>query len=129
MEDNRKRLLIHVGLVLTSLIGYLEWGTDQSMFLFQVEWDVIQKVFTEPLATLHPLIWLPLIGQVILLVAAFRPSMRPLWTWLGIWGVGILLYFMFVIGLLGGGWMTSLSVVPFMALSVWVMVDLRRKRG
>lgn len=129
MDEQTKRRLTHIGLVLTSFIGYLEWGADQSMFLIQGEWDIIQQVFTDPAATLHPFIWLPMIGQVLLLVAAFTRKRKPILTWLGISGIGILLYFMFVIGFLGGGWMTSISVLPFMVLSIWVMVDLRRNRG
>ena len=45
-----KAKLLNIGLILTSLIGYLEWGTDQSMFLFQGEWDVLTKLFTEIVA-------------------------------------------------------------------------------
>jgi len=98
------------------------------MFLIQGEWDIIKMVFSDPEGTLHPFIWLPLFGQVMLLIAAFRKDPTPVLTWLGIAGVGILLYFMLVIGMLGGGWLTTLSATPFLVLSVWTIVDLRRSR-
>ncbi len=123
-----KKRLLHLGLILSSFIGYLEWGEDQSSFLIQSEWDVIRQIFSNPEGTLHPLIWLPLFGQVVLLVAAFKKGRTPLLTWLGVAGLGILLYFMFLIGFLGGGWLTSLSTVPFIVLSIWTLRDMKRSK-
>lgn len=121
-----KRRLQHIGLVLASFIGYLEWGDDQQMLLIQIEWDVIKMVFTNFGDTLHPLIWMPLFGQVLLLIAGFKntPSMRL--SFLGIGFVGVLLYFMFVIGFLSGSWLISASTLPYIAMSIWTVVDMRR---
>jgi hypothetical protein len=43
-----KRKAFYPGLLLTSLIGYLDWGGNNSTFLFQAEADVLSKLFTEP---------------------------------------------------------------------------------
>jgi hypothetical protein len=43
-----KRKPFNLGLLLTSLIGYLDWGGNNSTFLFQAEADVLSKLFTEP---------------------------------------------------------------------------------
>ena len=70
--------LLHALLLLTSLFGYLEWGEDRRMFLFQVEWEVIARALEAPLAVLHPLVVLPLAGQLLLLVNLLRDRpVRP----------------------------------------------------
>ena len=119
------RKTLHVGLILSSFIGYLEWGTDQSMFLIQGEWEIVLKLFSDPSSTLHPFIWLPLIGQITLIIAGFRSSPSPVLTWLGIAGIGLLLVFMFIIGFLGGGWLTTVSTVPFLVLAVLAIRQVR----
>ena len=67
---------LNILLIITSLLGYLEWGDNKSSFLFQAEMEVFSKLFTEPMSVLHPLTILPILGQILLLVTLFlkRPS-------------------------------------------------------
>lgn len=102
---------------LTSLIGYLEWGSDQSMFLFQSEWDILQKLFTNPKSVVHPFILLPLFGQVLLLLSLFQKKPHRLMVYLGLAGIGILLLFMFVIALISFNLKITLSTLPFLVFS------------
>jgi cobalamin biosynthesis protein CobD/CbiB len=107
---------INIALVLTSLLGYLEWGRDSSQFLFQAEVDIIRKLFQDPLSVIHPFVILPLFGQLILIITLFQkvPSKR-----LSFWGVlclGLLLLFMLIIGLMVMRWRIVISVLPFVAM-------------
>lgn len=118
--------LLNAALVVTSLIGYLEWGGGNSAFLFEAEWALLVQLVRDPASTLHPFTLFPLAGQVMLLVTLFqRPPSRWL-TYLGLGGLGLLLGFMFVIGLLGMNLWTVVSCVPFLVVAA---VTIRHHRG
>jgi len=66
-----KRKAYNLGLLLTSLIGYLEWGGNNNTFLFQAEGEILSKLFTDPGSVVHPFTLLPMTGQLILIVTLF----------------------------------------------------------
>lgn len=111
---------------LSSLIGYLEWGSDQSMFLFQSEWDILQKLFTDPKSVAHPFILLPLFGQVLLLLSLFQKKPHRLMVYLGLAGIGILLLFMFVIALISFNPKITLSTLPFLVFSFLTIKSFKK---
>lgn len=114
---------------LTSLIGYLEWGSDQNMFLFQSEWDILQKLFTDPKSVIHPFILLPLFGQVLLLISLFPSNPNKLLVYAGLAGIGVLLVFMFVAGLLSLNLKITISTLPFIIFGIMLLrtINLNKK--
>lgn len=113
--------------VLSSLFGYLEWGgQDYHAFLYQTEIEFFSKLFTDSKSVLHPFTVIPLAGQLILIFVLFQK--RPnFWLVLsGIVGLAVLLLFMFFIGIISGSWKITLSVLPFIVLSLTV-IFLRKK--
>jgi hypothetical protein len=100
-------------LIITSLIGYLEWGGNNHSFLFQAEGEILSKLFTNPASVLHPFIMLPMIGQVILIVTLFQKKPAKILTYISIVCIGILFAFMFVIGLISLNYKIILSTIPF----------------
>lgn len=118
-----KKLMILV-LLITSLLGYLEWGGNHKMFLFQVESELLVKLFHDPLAVLHPFTILPLLGQVLLAIAFFRPQ-----KWLilgGIACIGVLMLLILTIGILGLNWKSGLSSLPFLIVSALLLRQIFR---
>ncbi|MBL7898033.1 MAG: hypothetical protein JNJ99_05835 [Crocinitomicaceae bacterium] len=112
---------------LSSLIGYLEWG-DQGdhALLYQVEIEFISKLFTDPRVVLHPFTVIPLAGQLVLIFVLFQ---KPPNFWLfvsGISGLALLFLFMLFIGMSSGNWKITISVLPFVLLSLTVIL-LRKK--
>ncbi len=113
-----KQLKLINGLVVfASLVGYLEWGKDSHQFLGQAEWEVISKLLTDPISVLHPFTLLPMVGQIVLLITLFQTFPSRKLTVLGIACLGILIGFMFVIGLLGMHIKIVASTLPFVALA------------
>ena len=108
-----KSKILNIGLILTSFVGYLEWGGNNKMFLVQGEIEVISKLLTDPGSALHPFTLLPLVGQVLLVITLFQKSPSRLLTYLGLAGISVLLLFMLVIGLLSLHIKTALSTLPF----------------
>lgn len=122
-----KHKILNLSLVLTSLIGYLEWGTDSKMFLFQGEMEILSKLFTDPTSVAHPFTLLPLFGQLLLLVTLVQKQPNKILTYTGLGCIGILLAFMFVIGLMSFNVKILLSAVPFLVTAVFTIRHLREK--
>lgn len=120
-----KTRLLLLGLIFTSLFGRLEWGTDQRIFLFEAEWQVLLKLMSDPFAVAHPFVLLPLAGQALLLVALLMP-LPPNWVINVAMGMlAVLLGFMAVIGIISLNWRILLSTMPFLTLCVLTVLHLR----
>jgi len=111
-----KARILNLLLILTSLIGYLEWGKDNAVFLFEAEAEIISKLFTDPTSVIHPFTLLPLMGQLILFVTLFQKKPNKVMTFIGLAGIGILLGFMFIIGLISLHYKILLSTTPFLVI-------------
>ncbi len=122
-----KRKILNGLLILTSLIGYLEWGTDQRMFLFQGEWEVLGKLISDPVSAAHPFTLLPLIGQILLLITLFQKVPGKWLTFIGLGCLSLLLVFMFLIGLLSLNFKILLSTIPFVVTGIFVIIEARKK--
>lgn len=114
-------------LVITSFFGYLEWGQNNAMFLYEAEMEILIKLFTNPLSALHPFTVLPLVGQLLLIISLFQRQPNKWLTWLGTGGIGILFLLMFIIGLISFNWKIFISTLPFLIVVVVSLVMKRSK--
>jgi hypothetical protein len=114
--------------IISSLFGFLEWGQNNKMFLFQAEAEIVSKIFTNPTSVLHPFTILPLLGQILLLATIFQKSPSKVLTYIGIGGIGILLLLMFVIGCLSFNWKILSSTIPFFVLVFLTMRHYRKMK-
>ena len=121
-----KSKILNSLLIIASLLGYLEWSGNSHSFLFQAEGEILSKLFKDPISTLHPFTILPLIGQLILIVTLFQKTPSKTFTYTSIGSLGILLAFMFVIGLMSLNYKIIISTIPFMAISVIVIRHYRK---
>ncbi|WP_129021341.1 hypothetical protein [Edaphocola flava] len=108
-----KAKALNILLILTSLIGYLEWGKDASVFFFQAELQILNKLFTDPQSVLHPLILLPLAGQLLLLFTLFQKKVSPYLTYFGMAAIALLILFMGIVGLISSNISIVISSIPF----------------
>lgn len=129
MNTVGKQKLYHLGIVLTSLLGYLEWGGNNASFLFQGEYEVLSKLFTDPVSVVHPFTVIPLVGQLLLLSTLLQRRPGRLLAYSGIACLGLLLGFMLLIGLLGMNFRILLSTIPFWVMVVLAVRGLRRPDG
>lgn len=122
-------LRILIGLVIfTSFFGYLEWGGGNNSFLYQIEYDVLLDLFHDPLSVMHPFIVIPLLGQLLLLLAMFQKRPNPIIIYIGTGCLTILLGFMLFIGILSTNLKISLSTLPFLVTSFLTVREVRKKR-
>jgi hypothetical protein len=121
-----KSKILNSLLIITSLLGYLEWSGNSHSFLFLAEGEVLSKLFTDPISTLNPFIILPLIGQLMLIVTLFQKMPSKTLSYLSIGSLGVLLAFMFVIGLMSLNYKIIISTIPFITVSVIVIRYYRK---
>jgi hypothetical protein len=126
METNLKSKLLNFLLILTSLFGFLEWGGGSHIFLFQAEGEVVSKLFTAPLSVLHPLTILPMIGQILLLITLFQKKPNKILTYTGLGGLGVLLAFIFFVGVLSMNAKIMLAALPFLVVA---FITIRHHRS
>jgi hypothetical protein len=112
-----KGKLINLLLILTSMAGFLEWGGGNRLFLFQAEAEVIAKFMHDPGSVIHPFILLPMAGQILLLITLFQKTPGKWITYCGLAGIGILLAFMFFVGLISLNYKIILSTLPFLVIA------------
>jgi uncharacterized protein YacL len=113
-----KGKILNLLLVITSLFGYLEWSGNNHSFLFEAEAELFTKLFSDPKSVLHPFILLPLLGQILLLITLFQkvPDKRMIYFSIGC--LGLLLGFMFIIGLYSQNFRIVFSTIPFLVTAL-----------
>lgn len=124
---NKKKLL-NLGLVFTSFWGYLEWGKDRSMFIIQGELEIFYKLFTEPASILHPLIVLPLVGQILLIITLFQIIPKRIITFLAIGFISTLFLLILFIGVIDLNFKILFSSLPFLILSSYTILVFRKNQ-
>jgi hypothetical protein len=123
-----KRKVLNFLLIITSLLGYLEWGGDNHSFLFQAEGEILSKLFTDPASVSHPLILLPFAGQILLFITLFQKKPGKLLTFLGMGGLMTILGFLFVMGLFVLNFKIVVSTIPFLISSILTIVYYRKEK-
>ena len=113
--------IINVCLILTSLAGYLEWGTDKSAFLFQTEAEVFRKFFVNPLDVIHPFVLLPLFGQMLLVFTLFQKVPGRTLSLTGLVSLSILMLLLFFIGIISFNWKILISSLPFILTGIYAL--------
>lgn len=122
-----RQKLLNIGLLITSLFGYLEWG-DNQMFLIQLELDVISKFISDPGSVIHPLTTLPLIGQICLIITLFQKTPSKTLTLLGLSGIAVLFIVILIVGLISSRISIALSTIPFFCIALIVFRSFVLKR-
>jgi hypothetical protein len=108
-------------LLLASLIGYLEWSGNNHLFIFEAEREIILKLFTDTNSVIHPLIIIPMGGQILLVLTLFQKKANKIMTYLSIAMLGCLLYFMLFIGLMSFNYKIITSTLPFLFISIAII--------
>jgi hypothetical protein len=121
-----KSKVLNFLLIITSLFGYLEWGGNNQMFLFQAEAEIVSKLFTDPVSVMHPFIVLPVAGQALLVVTLFQQHPNKVLTYIAIGSLGLLLLFIFVTGLISLNFKTVGSTIPFIVVAVVAIRHYRK---
>ena len=113
--------ILNTLLVLSSLIGYLEWSGNNQLFIFEAEREIILKLFTDTNSVIHPLIIIPIGGQILLVVTLFQKKANKIMTYISIAMLGCLLYLMLFIGIFSFNYKIIISTLPFLFISIAIV--------
>jgi len=119
--------LINLALLLSFLVCYLEWGGNQSAFLFEIEYSLLTGS-KDYHTFIHPLIFLPFIGQLILLHSLFRKEGGKRVTLIGWMLLSLLVVLILVVGLLTLDPKIIVSTLPFVLVSIWFFLERRKEK-
>jgi hypothetical protein len=91
-----------------------------------MEYEILAKLFSNPLSVLHPFTTIPLIGQVLLLISLLQKQPNNLLMKLGISSLLFLIGFIFIVGLLSLQLTIIISTVPFISLAILSFLEIKR---
>lgn len=110
--------VLNILLILSSLCGYLAWGGNQHIFLYKAEVEILSKLLTNPTSVLHPFTILPMLSQLLLLITLFQKTPSKILSYWSIAGLGLLMGFMFIIGIISLQYKIVISTIPFIIISI-----------
>lgn len=113
--------LLNLCLVGTFLLGYLAWGKDQHMFLWQAEAEIFSKARHNFSSVLHPFTLVPFLGQLMLLYTIFQKKISRRLTLAGLACLSVLMLLLLVIGLLILNIKIIASTLPFLITGIFVL--------
>lgn len=127
MEKQTFKLrLLKLGVLLSFLFCYLEWGKGNSEFIFQMEYEVFAKNANSD-SFFHPLILLPFLGQILLVISVFNVKPMKRLTILGILLLGILVLLIVLAGSLSSNYKMVVSTFPFIIFSILYLVVSKKQ--
>jgi len=126
--SHMKSKLFNALLLLSSLVGYLEWGQNRKMFLYQLEIEIFSKFLKDSVSIIHPFILLPFLGQLLLVFTLFQKNPGKTLTYIGMGGIGILLALLFLVGCLNRNPYIIFSTIPFFAISYFIIRHNRKMK-
>ncbi|ESU20260.1 hypothetical protein FEDK69T_27720 [Flavobacterium enshiense DK69] len=120
--------LANIGLLITSLFGYTEWGKGRSAFLYEIEYELLfrQPHLLESLT--HPLILGSLGGQLILLYCAIKNNSSKKLNLLGLVLLSLLMLLVLLVGILSSNFKIILSTTPFLCFTVLLIIAIKKER-
>jgi heme A synthase len=116
-----KYRLLLLGIWISFLFCYLEWGQDNSGFMFQMEWTAFMEARKSLSAIVHPFILLPFLGQILVLIAIFQKRSRRRLVVAGVLLLSLLVLMILLVGILAFNLKIILSTVPFLLIAVYVL--------
>jgi hypothetical protein len=121
-----KSKILNFLLITFSLFVYLEWSGNNHLFLLEAEIEILSKLFVNPKSVIHPFIILPLMAQFLLLVTLFQKSASKKLTYISIFGLGLLVYFLLFVGLISLNYKIVISTIPFVLLSILTILHHKK---
>lgn len=114
-------------IILSSLFPYLSWGKgSNNAFLFEIEWQILSQINTDAAALLHPMVLIPITGQLVILIFGVIYPKIPM-VYLGILCLFMLIGFVMFIGFFSQNFQIILSCIPFNLTSVLYILLIKKK--
>lgn len=120
------RRLLSILLIISFQFGYLQWGSNDHMFVFEVEAALISNFASKYRSLLHPFILVPLIGFILHIYNIIKPGIRKRYPLIGIVCLSTLMLMLLFIGLLAQKGKIIVSTLPFIMIAVISVLYYRK---
>lgn len=127
MNEKRRKLLV-ILLLLSFQFLYLEWAGGNKMFVFNVEADLIANLKSKYKSFAHPFIFVPILGNLLLLISLVNKRYKILLTVLGIAGLGVLGIMILLISVISWNSKMLSAVFPFVIFTYLLLRYLLQLR-
>jgi hypothetical protein len=115
------RRFLNILLLCTVQLGYLEWGRGSTAFVYRVSLELVMSAVKKPGSFLHPIILVPLIGEILLLITIFQKTPGRILTLIGLCCLSVLMLLLFFIGAITHNGKILLSALPFIITGILVL--------
>lgn len=119
MSEKRTVILLRtllIGILISFLMVYVEWGKE-SEFLFQMQFDIFIHSANTFNILMVPVVFIPIIGQLLLFFSAFRNSDSKKTGLAGIIFCSLPVILVFIGGIFTGNLKMIISTLPFFIIS------------
>ena len=113
-------------LLIAFLFCYMEWGKTNTAFVFETEYYLFVKTTDTRSSFTHPLILIPLLGQLCILFSLFSKRRSKILVFAGMILMSVLVLFIFLAGILSLNVKMISSCLPFILLSI-ALIRIYRK--
>jgi|LakMenEpi03Aug12_release.lakeMendotaPanAssembly.Ray.scaffolds.fasta_scaffold382215_2 hypothetical protein len=114
-------------LLLAFQICYLEWPTDNAMFIYQLQFEVFSKTKDLLSNLTHPIILTGFIAQLLLIIGSFLDEKSKISALAAII-LGVLVFLFFIVGWLDLNFKIILSTLPYLSLLYYYFAHIRKSR-
>jgi predicted membrane channel-forming protein YqfA (hemolysin III family) len=104
----------------------MEWGKTNTAFVFETEYYLFVKTTDTRSSFTHPLILIPLLGQLCILFSLFSKRRSKILVFAGMILMSVLVLFIFLAGILSLNVKMISSCLPFILLSI-ALIRIYRK--
>lgn len=118
--------LVFLFLLLSFLTCYLQWPIDHSSFVFQIEYEAFIKARENFMSLLHPLILIPLLGQILVIIILFQRNPSKIAILISLSCLSILVLLIFIVGCIGLNYKIVLSTIPCIAISLYILTNIKK---
>lgn len=119
--------LINLALLIAFQFCYLQWPPNNSMFIFEGEYEIFSKTNHLIDNVTHPIILSGIIAQVFLLLGAIFTNFNRKLNTLGVVLLSALVLLFFVVGILSMNFKIIIATLPYLGLTFWYFVKTKRK--
>lgn len=119
------RRIINLVLIISFQFCYLQWPPNNSMFIFQVEHEIISKSENLISNITHPLIITGIFAQMMLILGILFSNFNKKWNSLGVILLGTIVLLILLVGILSLKFKIISSTIPYSLVSIYYFKKIK----
>lgn len=113
-----KYALLNLGLLLSFMGCYFEWGQGNHAFMYELVYELLRPKDSFWSSFAHPLVLGGLVGLLALCYAIYKKTPQRKITLIGIIALSPVVFMVLLAGALSANWKMVVSTLPFAALAI-----------